>query len=240
MSAQGRVRTYLILSVTAGAMVVVVTLMGGDAGADADGTERGVLGLAILLTACLGSLSALRPNWRGRLLGRGSGPVTGPSTGGAAGPPGPPRRGHHPECDAFASHVITVRGRSRCAGCTGLLAGSIGIVPLVGLYAARPDVLEPWDGPVLVLVGLALVALDLGVALVGPVGPRAGLGLNALLVVGLALVPMGMLEATGHLGWGLVGLLLGLLWVDARIQLSHWNHVATCSVCPETCVAYPP
>lgn len=240
MSARGKVRTYLLLSVAAGAMVLVVSIAGGDPAARPGGTARGTLGAALLLAAFLGSLSALRPNWTRGCLGRA------PDHGGDApddpgeGLPGPPRRGHHPECETFGSHVVHLRGRPRCAGCTGLAVGSLCILPLVLLYVALPAALEPWGGPAMVLTGLSLVALDLGAAVAGSVGARAGLGLNALLVVGLALVSIGLLEATGELGWGLVGVLLCLLWVDARAQVSRWNHVAACAVCPDACVAYPP
>lgn len=240
MSARGEVRTYLLLSLVAGAMVAAVALLGGDPDARAGLQERRVLGLALMLTACLGAVSAIRPGWWRGTRPRDGGPGEGPPDKAASAPPGPPRRGHHPECEAFAPHTITLLGRARCAGCTGLVAGVASILPLVWLYIAHPASLEPWDGAAMVLVGLALVALDLGAAMAGGVGPRAGLVLNALLVAGLALVSIGLLESTGDLPWGLLGVLLGLLWVDTRIQLSRWNHVTTCAVCPRTCVAYLP
>ncbi len=90
----------------------------------------------------------------------------------------------------------------------------------------------------MVVAGLSLVALVLGTALVGKVHPWASLLLNALLVVGFALVSIGLLEATGELAWALVGVVLSVLWMDTRIQLSRWNHAAVCALCPEGCVAY--
>jgi hypothetical protein len=153
--------------------------------------------------------------------------------------PGPPRKGHHPECERFASHTISIRGRVQCAGCTGLTIGAFAVILLISVYVGFPSSLEEWDGTAMVLVGLTLVALDLGAALLGGVGPRAGLGLNALMVVGFALVSIGLLEGTGQMPWGLVGVVLAVLWMDTRIQISQWNHAALCAVCPEACVAYP-
>jgi hypothetical protein len=112
------------------------------------------------------------------------------------------------------------------------------MIPFLWLYAARPSALEWWDGLAMVLAGLSLVALDLGVALAGAVDPRAGLGLNALMVLGFVMVSVGLLETTGELTWGLMGLVLSVLRMDNSIQLSRWNHAAVCTVCPDRCVAY--
>lgn len=239
MSDLRRVWTYLLLSLAAGVFVIVITLLGGEVEVDVGGEDRLVLGMALLVLIALGVLSALRPNWRRRAAAVTEGPE-GPSTtdGNDGGLPGPPRRGHHPECERFTSHTIQMRGRVRCAGCTGLVVGALPVALLVGTYMASSSALEPVEGSALVMTGLSLVALDLGVAFAGRVNPWAGLGLNALLVAGLALVSIGLMEATGQLTWGLVGVVLSVLWMDTRIQLSRWNHAAVCAVCPEGCSAY--
>lgn len=238
MSDLSRVRQYLALSLAGGVLVLVIALFGYDEDVVVGETDRRFLGLTLLLVAAMGIVSAFRPNWRRRVfhddeVEEGLGTTDGRST-----LSGPPRRGHHPDCEGFASHTITFRGKVRCAGCTGLAIGAFGVALVVWAYVASRTSLEWWEGIALVLTGLSLVALDLGVSLTGSIDPRAGLGLNALMVLGFALMAIGLLEATGQLAWGLVGVVLAILWMDTRIQLSRWNHAAVCAVCPERCVAY--
>ncbi len=238
MSEPRRVWTLLLLSLVAGVLVLAIALTGVAPEGDVAESDRRALGGALMLVCALGIVSALRPDWRRSVLAGGEGP-DGHGSPDADGPlPGPPRRGHHPECEGFASHTLGLLGRVRCAGCTGLAAGAFAVAVLVWLYAVEPSALDPMGGLAMVLAGLSLVALVLGTALVGKVRPWASLLLNALLVVGFALVSIGLLEATGELAWGLVGVVLSVLWMDTRIQLSRWNHAAVCALCPEGCVAY--
>ena len=127
-----------------------------------------------------------------------------------------------------------------CAGCTGLALGSVLLMAIVLAYILiDPDGSSPM-GLLMVVGGLSLVALDLFAAATGLANPLANGALNALMVLGFAMVAIGLLEATGSAFWGLMGVVLSVLWMDTRIQISRWNHVATCLVCPEGCVAYHP
>ncbi len=241
MSGLTRVWTYMLLSCTAGLLLLVVVLVAVDPGTGVAESDRRVLGGAIMLVCAFGIVSALRPNWRRRIVSGGvrSG---GPDSAGEDDEPlpGPPRRGHHPDCGMFASHTLTLLGKVRCAGCTGLATGAFAVALLVWLYAVEPTTLDPISGAAMVMAGLSLVALVLGTTLAGKVHPWASLLLNVLLVLGFALVSIGLLETTGELAWGLIGVVLSVLWMDTRIQLSRWNHAAVCAVCPEGCVAYGP
>jgi hypothetical protein len=238
MSEVERTQAHMVLSMVAGIMVLVIATLGHVKDAAVEDVDRRVLAAALIVACALGISMAVRPNWwRQRLCEQPVGP------GGAEGgtdvaPEGPPRRGHHPLCEPFRGHTLSLGGKDRCAGCTGLAAGSVLVIVLSLVYAAYPDTMEWLDGLAMAYVGTMLVVLTLFTAAAGGVESRASLGLNFLMVLGFGMVAVGLLESTGELAWGLVGVVLSALWMDTRIMLSRWNHATVCTVCPEECVAY--
>jgi hypothetical protein len=236
MTEVDRIRSHLILSTAAGGLVLVIAIWGYSDGADVGRTDRAILAIALNLAYVLGVSMALWPNWRSRAdrsrpEGAGA-PEEGPSL------PGPPRRGHHPECDAFSGHTVRWRGRTRCAGCLGLTVGAIVAILLTAVYVVEPEAYVWVYGPGLTVAGTALVAVGLFAAMAGSLDPRAGMGLNALMMLGFALVSIGLLESTGEITWALVGVVVSALWMDTRIQVSRWNHAVICVACEKECVAY--
>ena len=236
MSEIGRVRTQIALSVVAGLMVMAIVMLGYRAEVEIADADRALLSIALGAAYILGISMAMRPNRRAR-IGQGRHSGAGLSVEGRT-LPGPPRKGHHPDCDTFRDHTITFSGRTRCAGCTGLTVGALVAILLTAMYGFDPSLVLWTNGPGLVIAGIALVALDLFAAMAGGLGPRAGLGLNALMMVGFTLVSVGLLESTGELTWGLVGVVNSALWMDTRIQVSRWNHVTLCMTCEMECAAY--
>jgi len=228
---------YLLLSILGGMLVLVVALAGHQDEVNLTSNERRIVVTPLNVACALGISMALRPNWRRRWFGE-EGAVDEGAADADGPPPGPRRRGHHPECETFASHTVTWRGRVRCAGCTGLAIGAFAVIVLGIAYVRSPTSITWAPGTSLVLAGVSLVAVDLFAAWAGGIDPRANMALNGLMVMGFAFVSIGMLEATGDWLWGLVGVVFSVLWMDTRIQLSRWNHAATCTVCPEACAAY--
>ncbi len=237
MKGTGRIRMYILLSILGGVLVLVVALFGYQDDVDLTSNERRIVVTPLNVACAIGISMALRPNWRRRWFGD-EGAVDGGTADADKPPPGPRRRGHHPECDTYASHTVTWRGGVRCAGCTGLAVGAFVAIVLGIVYVRLPTSITWAAGPALVLAGMSLVALGLFAAWAGGIDPRANMTLNALMVLGFAFVSIGLLEATGDWLWGLVGVVFSVLWMDTRIQLSRWNHAASCTVCPEACKAY--
>ena len=224
-----------------GIMVLVIATVGHVPDAAVADMDRRVLAAALIVACSLGISMAVRPNWwRRRLCEEGVEAEEAKEAEGGSKvvPEGPPRRGHHPICEPFRGHTISLGRKDRCAGCTGLAAGSVLVIVLSLIYAAYPDTMEWLDGLAMAYVGTMLVVLTLFAAAAGGVESRASLGLNFLMVLGFGMVAVGLLESTGELAWGLVGVVLSALWMDTRIMLSRWNHATVCTVCPEECVAY--
>ena len=237
MKGTGRIRMYLLLSFLGGVLVLVIALVGLQDDVALTSNERRFVVTPLNVACALGISMALRPNWRKRWFGD-EGTIDGGSDDANEPLPGPRRRGHHPECETYASHTLTWRGKVRCAGCTGLAIGAFLVIVLGIVYVRVPTSITWAAGPALVLAGVSLVALDLFAAWAGGIDPRANMTLNCLMVLGFAFVSIGLLEATGEWTWGLVGVVFSVLWMDTRIQLSRWYHAAVCTVCPEGCKAY--
>jgi hypothetical protein len=140
-------------------------------------------------------------------------------------------KGHHPDCGSFSTHTFQFRGRTYCAGCTGLIAGAVAsIFGAVGYLVLRPQFVHIgwtlfWLGFLGVLVGLLQHSL--------PLVKRnyAHLLLNVAFVLGTFLLLVGMME----IGSGLViegyFLVLALYWILTRVILSQEEHRRICDEC---------
>ncbi|MCK5252406.1 MAG: hypothetical protein KAQ96_05630, partial [Thermoplasmata archaeon] len=160
MNGTGRIRMYLLLSILGGVLVLVVALAGHQDDVALTSNERRIVVTPLNVACALGISMALRPNWRRRWFGE-DGIIDEAAADADGPPPGPRRRGHHPECETFAPHTVTWRGRVRCAGCTGLAIGAFAVIVLGIAYVRSPTSITWAPGTSLVLAGVSLVAVDL-------------------------------------------------------------------------------
>lgn len=239
MTAPDEATTHIALFLVVVAILSVILGMGSAAGPDpdvADG-DRLLVGVLFIVVSSVGVTMAVRPNWRARVLGKR---VTDETDGDDRSHRlrGPPRRGHHPECEAFAGHVLVVGDRPRCAGCTGLALGAVIASGLMALFVLTPSVM-PGD--------ISLVAVMVSVTFVGGVyletildHGRGGIhfALNALLVVAFYLIVASSLVLTGEVIIAIYALGASILFLEVRVRLGHINHASTCARCPEACKAY--
>lgn len=145
--------------------------------------------------------------------------------------------GHHPDCGRFEDHVIAINRKRYCAGCLGLAIGSSVSIAVMSIYLLVP--------PVDILVGRWLVALGLFMVVVctaavawHPSAPCLHVLFNAILVMGFLVVTIGVTSAGADVMLGLFAILICWLWLDARIQFSHWQHERACELCGRSCRAY--
>ncbi len=232
MSQKRTVIYLMILSATATAMIVTVSWQPLSTAPSPNLLDKLLVGGAFIASCLFGISLTIRPAWMRRLIGSNNEEVPRQLAQARA------RRGHHPDCGHFNSHTFNWKGRTLCAGCTGLAAGSIVSVLLMSLYVALPVGLP---------VGVLQAALVLGLALVGAKYVETVLPLNrayariisnSLLVVGFFLVVVGFLELSGSVVFGVMGVLFSFLFLDTRIQLSRWQHIRACRDCVEDCKVY--
>lgn len=222
---------YVFLTIAAALLLLLVSLV-GPGGSDLPSNERYIVALAFIACCIFGMVVSLRP--RCHRFGKGARKSdlsrSNPSQG---------RRliGHHPDCGSFDGHVIAIRGRRYCGGCLGLALGSLAaaIIMVVLIFI---DWAPQSIGLPLLIAGLGLVALALAET-AHHLGPGAiHVLMNAALVIGFLLTVVGVTTATQSGGYGLIAIVLCLLWMDTRVQISDWKHARVCDDCPQGCKSY--
>ncbi len=136
-------------------------------------------------------------------------------------------RGHHPDCEKFASNRITIGSSVFCAACSGLLIGAVVAILGIVLFSLDFFYLETgglWvlvAGEVLMVVGLVQIKLRGYVKMVA----------NALFVVGscISLIVADLVGQNLLIDSYVLGLIIFMLWV--RILISESNNKKTCLAC---------
>ena len=142
-----------------------------------------------------------------------------------------PTVSHHPACQEFSAHVVRVKGRVRCAACSGLLLGAV--VSLVGaifyfFYGEQIEsasFLPVWVGALFVLEGFSQSKFK----------GWARLTLNSLFVLGGFLCLVGIDQILQNLATDLFLVILIVFWILTKIQLSQWDHSRICDNCKSVC-----
>jgi protein-S-isoprenylcysteine O-methyltransferase Ste14 len=135
--------------------------------------------------------------------------------------------GHHPPCSTYNTHTLKTPIGSICAGCTGLILGSIAAVSITFLSA-----FYDWGfGTQTFWVGFLLVAAGIIQHFIDFDDPRLHATLNFALVSGVALLHIGTRLLNGGFILDLLILALTLYWIDSRIALSEIDHERICAQC---------
>ncbi len=143
------------------------------------------------------------------------------------------KEGHHPTCDQYHGHVLQIRNRVLCAGCTGLVTGAV--LALIGTILfffmnfrfILPDIVFG-IGFVLVTLGLIqhsvyrLVSVERG---------EVRILVNVLFVFGAFLLLASVVQLTNSLVVSGYLLILTLYWIFTRIVMSRSSHQRICRRC---------
>jgi uncharacterized membrane protein len=225
---------YLILSTIGAALIIMIFWFRSSEIRSINPFDKMFVGGAFISSCIFGLSLALKPNWVGRFVNRGSkghGSQKVDTTKRK-------RQAHHPDCEPFEGHTITINKKVRCAGCTGLALGSTVSIVLMIFYVVLPYEIPPTPLYILIILGMILIALnylDLSI-----LNENAHLHLisNTFLVIGFFLIVISVFEKTGSITYGLLAVVLSFLWLDTRIQLSDWHHSLTCKSCGNVCKVY--
>ncbi len=145
------------------------------------------------------------------------------------------REGHHYSCDAYSQHVVSVRGRVYCAGCTGLAIGGLtagagSLLHLAPGFSVGTGIFPFWFG----FVGVAVGLLQHPVYRI--LNVRNGfvrIAVNMMFVNGAFLILFGADQMASSLSMDVYILMIVLVWISTRVIMSRSEHSRICSECPK-------
>ena len=143
-------------------------------------------------------------------------------------------RAHHPLCDNYSAHILSIGNMKFCATCSGLLVGAT--IVLLGTALCFFGNFRIGEPSTLVWVGTAGVT----VGLLQSAFPKFSNGLTRFLasvifVVGTFLLLVSLNEATKNVSIDLFFIAVSLLWILTKIALSQRDHQNICSLCTKKC-----
>ncbi|MDY6965587.1 MAG: hypothetical protein SVM80_06400 [Halobacteriota archaeon] len=237
MNQKQRVIYYLMLSTIGVALIILMSRLAPQ---DTSTTttiqtiDRLLLG-GIFITICIFGFSlAIRPNW---ISGLTKQPNHDPEKKGSQ---IKKRRiqGHHPDCEQFEGHTIKINEKILCAGCTGLALGSIISIILMGAYVVLPGRIKPHILHQLIILGMTFKILNFIETLIPMKNSLLHTISNIFLVIGFSFIVVGIFQQTGSTSYGIITVIISLLFLDTRIQISSWQHDKICRDCSEDCKIY--
>lgn len=224
----------MILSVLGAVLLLLISIFPPLDAGSVYLTDRLIVGGAFIACCVFGISLAIKPGWIRRLSNKanhGAEITKGVKVKRS-------RRGHHPDCHGFQTHIINTKKKGFCAGCTGLAIGSVSSIIFTAYYIVF-WVGIPWIILfLLILLGILLIVFNY-MEVVNPY-KKSFLHLisNVFLIIGFLLVVIGVFQSTGNIFIGISAVLISFLWLDTRIQLSSWRHTKICKTCKKTCKAY--
>jgi len=139
-------------------------------------------------------------------------------------------RGHHPTCGNFSAHVLQVRGKTYCAGCSGLVTGAI--ISLTGNFLYFFAGLN-FGGAGFFVFGVGSVGVVFGLLQHHIFKGRGASRFfsNVIFASGAFLILVGVNELTGSLLLECYLFTLIIYWIITRIMLSKLEHNKICAAC---------
>lgn len=197
-----------------------------------------ISGIAFSIICVLGIMAGISPSRCSRPCHSTKKPQSKSTNSSYTTPPKIPtgKQGHHPTCNHYTGHIIKVKGRVYCAGCSGLVTGAfLSLVGTVLYFFLAIPLYYPhfffWLGFVMVVLGLLqhpfYLLLKIQHGLIRVI-------MNIFFVVGSFLLLAGIAELTNNLVIEIYLLLLILYWIFTRIIMSKWTHRRICNQCDLT------
>jgi uncharacterized membrane protein len=228
-----RVAFYLVLSLIGAIFLIGIILYSPVSSPIPIVPDKIVVASMFIFLCVLGISFSLRPNWLKAMKLKNNATDSNK--------PHDLKRcflGHHPDCSFFDTHRIRFAKKTWCAGCFGLLIGCLVTMILMIIYVAisyqQPSALSR----LLFFFGLLLIVLVYVELFLGSPSPTIHIIFNSLLIVGFFCITIGIIELSGNGIYGFFTILICILWLETRIQLSGWRHSLLCKGCTETCKMY--
>jgi len=227
------VLSYLALSV-AGAVLLVVFVLITSAPTNTMVVLEKIVVAGVFIIICVFGVSfSLRPNWVRPFISKKDDTIKNHTNVLKRS-----FQGHHPDCKTFEKHTIIHQNKTWCAGCLGLLIGCLLSIILMILYVVVPFQQPPTISRLLLFLGLLVIALVYLEIIRGSQHSIIHVLSNGMLVLSFSFITTSIVELSGKSVYGFFTILLCILWLDTKIQLSRWHHTRLCSSCLQPCKIY--
>lgn len=233
MNQQKHVFYYLTLSTVAVILLIVLAFYGSGDDIKTIDHDRILVVWLFVIISIFGISIAIRPRWYKKFTKTHNQKINNQNIKQTL----IERKGHHPDCEQFNSHILTLKNKTYCTGCLGLAIGltlaiflAIGYIILVNEYQVTFYLL--------IFIGIFLIILTYFEIFIPNRKPIVHIVLNACLMIGFLLIIISMLEISSNILYSIISIIFSLLFLDTRIQLSNYNHKLICLKCNEKCKMY--
>jgi len=224
---------HLFLSIIAAILLLVLAFYGTSDNVDISAQDR-ILVVGLFIIICIFGISlAFFPGWYKRVL-KNKNPDSQHQN---IQKTSRKRKGHHPDCDQFKNHILTMKNKAHCAGCLGLALGSIFTIFLGIIYiffvGKHMSIFN-----YLIFFGIFLISLVYLEIIIPKRNAIIHIIANVCLIIGFFLIAISMLEITSRIIFVIISIIFSFLFLDTRFQLSCYYHTLICSKCKEKCKMY--
>lgn len=224
---------YIIFSIISASLILILTFFGSSNENLLVLTDKLIIGLFFIFSCLIGISLAIYPGWIKRKIKTKSQNTTKNKQKNVR-----KREGHHPDCSKFKGHTLKTKNKVYCAGCLGLAIGCIISIVIVIIYVLitlnySSDIFQ-----YLILIGFIIIGFVFIEILINNRNIFIHILSNSLLVISFLIILISITELTKSISYGIICIVLSILWMDTRIQLSKWHHSTICKKCDKSCKMY--
>lgn len=224
---------YLTLSIVAGFFIIIISLYGSSDKNLLDIYDKIFVVLFFIIICFFGISLALFPRWYKRFKTNKNVKSNKSQNNKII----RNRLGHHPDCDQFEQHILKIKNKKVCTGCTGIALGSIISIILICIYLFSQVNYSVFYYLFLIfgLIFVFQIYLEIMVIIRNRIIHMLS---NVLHVIGFFLITISIFELTSSIIYTSISILLSFLFLDTRIQISLYKHCLICKKCKEECKMY--
>lgn len=139
-------------------------------------------------------------------------------------------KGHHPVCENYKTHTFNFKGKTYCAGCSGMVTGAIISIISIIIYMFYGSIID--YNPEIFIIGTILSLTALYFPLIMSFKKNIyKFFISVFFVFGAFLGLIGINSINFSLAISLYFIVLVLIWIVTRILISRETHQKICNEC---------
>lgn len=229
MNQKNQVIKYIILSISALFLILIIGFIAPSKNITI--FDKLIVGIVSIFGCLIGTSLAIHPGWYKTLKKRNQ-----TSHNKSKKNSDIKFKGHHPNCDNFSNHTIVIKNKTYCAGCLGLIIGSVVSIILITFYFLFD--FSKINFHLILILGILLILIIFIIIIYVKRNPYLRVISNTIFLLSFLIIVISILEITGDLVYGLLTVIFSFLLIDTRIRISKWSHSIICRDCEKDCKMY--